>query len=147
MIYKAETPDGYMSRLPEDRKQAMALLRQTVKESIPAGFEEVIQYDMISYVVPHRIYPAGYHVNPQDPLPFLSIASQKNHIALYHMGLYMIPDLLEWFMAEYPKHVKTKPDIGKSCIRFKNMKTIPYELIAELCRKVTPADYIENLPK
>lgn len=142
MIYKANTPNEYIARLPEGRKQAVELLRRTVKENLPAGFEETIQYDMISYVVPHSIYPEGYHVSPKEPLPFISIGSQKNHVALYHMGIYMFPEVFDWFAMEYPKHVKTKLDIGKSCIRFKNMNTIPYELIAELCGKIALGDYI-----
>lgn len=142
MIYTANTPDDYIAQLPEDRRKAVEQLRTTVKESLPPGFEETIQYGMIGYVIPLSIYPAGYHVNPKEPLPFVAIASQKNYIALYHMGLYSFPEVFEWFSAEYPKHVKTKLDIGKSCIRFKNVNTIPYGLIAELCKKITPQDYI-----
>ncbi len=144
MIYAAGTPDEYIAQLPEDRKQAIQLLRKTVKENLPTGFEEVMQSGMIGYAVPHSIYPAGYHVNSKEPLPFIGIASQKKYAALYHMGLYMFPDILEWFTAEYPKHVKTRLDMGKSCIRFKNISTIPYELIAELCRKIPLKDYIEK---
>ena len=142
MTYPANTPEEYIAQVPENRKQAMALLRCAVKENLPAGFEETMQYGMIGYVVPHSIYPAGYHVNPKDPLPFMGLASQKNHVALYHMGLYTFPDILNWFTAEYPRHVKTKLDIGKGCIRFKNVNTIPYELVAELCRKISLEDYI-----
>ncbi|WP_410510899.1 DUF1801 domain-containing protein [Paenibacillus sp. BR2-3] len=112
-------------------------LRETIKENLPPGFEEKTAYGMIGYVVPHRIYPSGYHVTPGQPLPFISLASQKNYIALYHMGIYTVPDVLAWFQEEYPKHVKTKLDMGKSCIRFKKMDSIPYDLIAELCRKIT----------
>jgi hypothetical protein len=96
---------------------------------------------MITYVVPHNIYPQGYHVNPAEPLPFIGIASQKNYIAFYHMGIYIYPHILSWFQDEYPKYVKTKLDMGKSCIRFKKVENIPYELIAELCRKITVEDY------
>ncbi len=142
MTYAANTPDEYIAQVPENRKQALELLRCAVKENLPAGFEETMQYGMIGYVVPHSIYPAGYHVNPKEPLPFMGIASQKNHIALYHMGLYAFPEILEWFTAEYPKYVKTKLDIGKSCIRFKNADAVPYALIAELCGKITVGDYI-----
>lgn len=142
MVYKANTADEYIAQVPENRTQAMELLRKAVKENLPEGFEETIQYGMIGYVVPHSIYPAGYHVTPEEPLPFIGLASQKNHVALYHMGLYMFPNVLEWFAEEYPKHVKSKLDIGKSCIRFKKMNAIPYELIAELCGKITVADYV-----
>jgi len=118
-----------------------------VKENLPAGFEEMMQYGMIGYVVPYSIYPSGYHVNSKEPLPFMGIASQKNHIALYHLGIYMFPDILEWFTAEYPKHVKTKLDMGKSCIRFKNTSLIPYDLIGELCKKISLKDYIAQYEK
>jgi hypothetical protein len=99
---------------------------------------------MIGYVVPHSLYPDGYHCDPKLPLPFMSIASQKNFIALYHMGIYSDPELLEWFKAEYPKYVKTKLDMGKSCIRFKKPETIPYELIAQLSTKMTPQNWIDR---
>ena len=142
MTYAANTPEEYIAQVPENRKQAMALLRASVKEHLPAGFAETMQYGMIGYVVPHSIYPAGYHVTPKEPLPFMGIASQKNHVALYHMGLYAFPEVLNWFTAEYPKHVSTKLDMGKGCIRFKNVNTIPYGLIAELSGKISLEDYI-----
>lgn len=142
MTYDVKSAEEYISQLPEDRKEAVTKLRETVKENLPAGFEETISYGMIGYVIPKRIYPSGYHANPEDPLPFMGIASQKNHIALYHMGLQAYPDVLAWFVNEYGKNVKTKLDMGKGCIRFKNSKNIPYDTIAELCWKITPEDYI-----
>ncbi len=142
MTYTANTPEEYIAQVPENRKQAMELLRCAIKENLPSGFEETMQYGMIGYVVPHRIYPSGYHVTPKEPLPFISIASQKNHIAFYHMGLYASPDILNWFTAEYSRRVKTKLDIGKSCVRFKDVNAIPYDLVAELCGKIALADYI-----
>jgi hypothetical protein len=99
---------------------------------------------MLCYSVPHSRYPAGYHCNPEQPLPFISVASQKNFIALYHMGIYADPELLAWFTAEYPKHSKTKLDMGKSCIRFKKPEAIPFALIAELAGKMTPDQWIER---
>ncbi|MFT4106891.1 MAG: DUF1801 domain-containing protein [Lacrimispora sp.] len=144
MNHAADTPETYIENLPEEKRQAIELLRKTIKKSLPTGFEETMQYGMIGYVIPHSLYPAGYHVNPQEPLPFISLGAQKNHIALYHMGLYAFPDTLEWFTTEYSKHVKTKLDMGKSCLRFKKPDTIPYELIGELCQKITPQDYIEK---
>jgi uncharacterized protein YdhG (YjbR/CyaY superfamily) len=138
------TPEEYISNLPEDRKGSMERLRGTIKENLPEGYEEITSYEMIGYVVPHRLYPPGYHVSPSQPLPFISLASQKNYIALYHMGIYTFPEVLEWFQEEYPKHVKTKLDMGKSCIRFKKPDSIPYELIAELCRKISVEDYIRK---
>jgi len=109
---------------------------------LPEGFEETMSYGMIGYAVPHRLYPAGYHVNPKEPLPFLALASQKRHIALYHLGLYSFPDLLEWFQAEYERRGFGRLDMGKSCIRFRETAAIPYDLVAELCGKITVADYV-----
>ena len=113
----------------------------------PKGFEEQLNYGMIGYVVPHKIYPDGYHCDPKLPLPFLSLASQKNFIALYHMGIYAKPDLLEWFVSEYPKHCKSKLDMGKSCVRFKKMEDIPYALLEELMKKMTVQDWISCYEK
>jgi hypothetical protein len=130
--------------LPEDRKQPIEKLRKIIIDNLPEGFEETIIYGMIGYVVPHSVYPPGYHVDPKKPLSFINLASQKNNISLYHSGIYIFPKVLEWFKEEYPKHVKTKLDIGKSCIRFKNMNSIPYDLLGELCRKITLEEYINK---
>jgi uncharacterized protein YdhG (YjbR/CyaY superfamily) len=143
MEYKANTPDEYIDQLPEDRKPVIENLRTLINENLPQGFTETMQYGMISWVVPHSLYPKGYHVDPKTPLPFISIASQKNHVAVYHSGVYAHKPLLDWFVNEYPKYVKTKLDMGKSCVRFKNMKTIPYELIGELATKMEYKEYIE----
>jgi uncharacterized protein YdhG (YjbR/CyaY superfamily) len=151
MTIDAQTPDEYISKLPENRIEAVSQLRETVKSNLPDGFEECISYKMIGYVVPHSLYPNGYHVDPKLPLPFINIASQKNFVALYHSGIYADKELHDWFVREYPKYVKTKLDMGKSCIRFKNMNTIPYALIADLCQKMTPKDwmalYEQNIKK
>lgn len=147
MTIDAKTVDEYISKVPEERKQAISKLRQTVKENLPKGFEETISYKMIGYVVPHSIYPDGYHCDPKLPLPFIAIASQKHFIALYHSGIYADKELHDWFVAEYPKYVATKLDMGKSCIRFKKIETIPYELIAELCQKMTVDDWIKLYEK
>ncbi|OBZ18305.1 hypothetical protein A8L34_01590 [Bacillus sp. FJAT-27264] len=144
MKYEASSPEDYIHQLPEERKQAIEALRKTVSDNLPEGFQETMAYDMIGYVVPHSIYPSGYHVKPEEPLPFISLASQKNFIAFYHMGIYTFPEVLAWFQKEYPKHVQTKLDMGKSCIRFKNPAVIPYNLLAELCRKITLADYLQR---
>ena len=142
MQSKASTPDQYIAELPEDRKEVMQKLRDTVKKNLPKGFEETMQYGMLGYVVPHNIYPDGYHCNPKDALPFMALASQKNHIGFYHMGIYSDPDLMKWFTEEYPKHASGKLDMGKSCIRFKNPKKIPFELLGELTTKVSVAEWI-----
>lgn len=143
MIIKAKTPEDYINQVPDERKPAIKKLRQVILQNLPKGFEETISYDMIAYVVPHSLYPKGYHVNPKIPLPFINIASQKNFIAFYHMGLYAKRELLEWFKSEYPKYSKTKLDMGKSCVRFKNIENIPYDLIAELVKRISPEAYIK----
>ncbi len=138
----ANTPEEYINNLPDDRKQVMNTLRKTILDNLPKGFKETISYGMIGYVVPHLMYPDGYHCDPKLPLPFMSIASQKNFIAIYHMGLYANQKLMNWFLQEYPKHCDTKLDIGKSCIRFKKMDQIPFDLIGELSKKVTVKEWI-----
>jgi hypothetical protein len=143
----ANTPEEYINNLPDDRKQVMNTLRKTILDNLPKGFSETINYGMIGYVVPHSMYPNGYHCNPKLPLPFMSIASQKNFIAIYHMGLYANPKLMNWFLQEYPKHCDTKLDMGKSCIRFKKMNQIPFALIGELSKKVTAKEWIESYEK
>jgi len=147
MQSKATTPEQYLSELPEDRKEAMLKLRNAIKENLPQGFEEVISYGMLGYVVPHSIYLSGYHCDPKLPLPFINLASQKNFIALYHMGIYADKNLESWFVSEYPKHVKSKLDMGKSCIRFKKMDDIPFDFIGELVAKVSVEDWISNYEK
>jgi uncharacterized protein YdhG (YjbR/CyaY superfamily) len=147
MIIDAKTVDEYISKLPDDRKAAVSKLRATVSKNLPEGFKECINYKMIGYVVPHSIYPDGYHCDTKLPLPFINIASQKNFVALYHSGIYADKKLYNWFVSEYPKHVKSKLDMGKSCIRFKKVETIPYELIGELCKKMTTQDWIRLYEK
>lgn len=136
------TVEEYILSLPKDRKEPFSKLRETVKKNLPKGFEETIQYNMIGYVVPKKTYPAGYHVTPELALPFIHIASQKNGLALYHMGIYSDLKLLKWFQTEYPKHCKTKLDMGKSCIRFKKLEEIPWTLIGDLSKKMSPKDWI-----
>ncbi|RMD98939.1 MAG: DUF1801 domain-containing protein [Calditrichaeota bacterium] len=142
MQSNAKTVEEYLRELPEARQKAISRLREVILANLPEGFEETMSYGMIGYVVPHRLYPAGYHCAPEQPLPFANLASQKNYIALYHMGLYAVPELLDWFTKEYPKHSSRKLDMGKSCIRFKKVEDIPYELIGELMRKMSVEDWI-----
>jgi hypothetical protein len=126
----------------------MKKLRVLFKKNLPKGFKEQMSYGMIGYVVPHSIYPKGYHCDPKLPLPFINVASQKNFIAVYHMGCYGNPKLLKWFQDEYKKFSpKKKLDMGKSCMRYKKPEDIPYELLAELARKVSPQEYIEHVEK
>ncbi|MFT5143695.1 MAG: hypothetical protein ACI80V_002279 [Rhodothermales bacterium] len=135
--------DDYFQNLPPDRQDAMMRLRAAILENLPEGFEEQFGSRMPAYLVPYSVYPAGYHCKPKQPLPFANIASQKISITLYHMGLYADPELLAWFKAEYAKRVPTKLDMGKSCVHFKKMDQIPYDLIGELMGKITPQDWIE----
>lgn len=142
MRIEADSVKEYLGNVPEERKEAIRKLRETIVENLPEGFQEKLGYGMPGYVIPHSIFPAGYHCDPKLPLPFMGFASQKNFIAFYHMGIYAMPELHDWFVGEYPKHVKTKLDMGKSCIRFKKPDQIPYDLIAELVRKVSVEDWV-----
>lgn len=144
MQSKATTPDQYIAELPEDRQEVISKLRKTILDNLPNGFQETMSYGMLGYVVPHSKYPDGYHCDPKLPLPFINLASQKNHIGFYHSGIYSDPKLLEWFTNEWPKHVSTKLDMGKSCIRFKNPKKIPFELMGELVSKMTVDEWIST---
>ena len=142
MKIQANSPDEYVEKVPEERRPSFERLRQTVLDHLPAGFEEVMSYGMIGYVVPHSLYPEGYHCTPALPLPFMNIANQKNFIAFYHMGIYAEPELLRWFLAEYEALNLRKLDMGKSCMRFKNWEEIPFELIGQLVSKRSPHDWI-----
>ncbi|RTE55291.1 DUF1801 domain-containing protein [Arenibacter aquaticus] len=140
----ATTVEQYLQELPEERKEVVEKLRKVILKNLPKGFEECINYGMLGYVVPHSLYPEGYHCDPKLPLPFMNLASQKNFVAVYHMGIYSDPSVMDWFLAEYPKHCKNKLDMGKSCIRFKNLSKVPYELIGQLASKISVADWIST---
>ena len=144
MQSKSKTVAEYVKELAADRQEAIEQLRSVIKKKLPKGFQEEMNYGMIGYVVPHTLYPKGYHCKPTDPLPFMNIASQKNFIAVYHMGLYADPELMKWFTTEYPKHSTQKLDMGKSCIRFKKPEQIPFKLIGELASKMSPKQWIER---
>lgn len=136
------TVEEILNNLPADRVEAFHKLHQTILENLPEGFEAGISYGGLGYVVPHRLYPAGYHCKPSEPLPFAGIASQKHTINFYHMGIYADPSLLEWFVSEFPKHSKQKLDMGKSCIRFKKLDDIPFDLIGDLMKKISVQQWI-----
>jgi uncharacterized protein YdhG (YjbR/CyaY superfamily) len=142
MQSKATTVDQYIAELPAERQKPVNELRKVIKKNLPKGFSEGMSYGMIGYYIPHSLYPAGYHCNPELPLPFMNIASQKNFIAVYHMGVYANPKLLKWFTDEYAKAGVGKLDMGKSCIRFKKPENIPYKLIGELAAKIKPMEWI-----
>jgi len=139
----AANPAAYLASLPADRQAVVKRLRAALRKNLPRGFEETMSYGMLTWVVPHRLYPAGYHVDPEQPLPFVSLASQKQYVALYHMGLYA-PGLLAWFKAEWPRHTSAKLDLGKCCLRLRRLDDVPYDLVAELATKVTPAAWISQ---
>lgn len=134
--------EDYIFSLNEDRKEAIERIRKIILKNLKGDFKECINYNMIGFVVPHSKYPDGYHCKPSLPLPFINLASQKNFIALYHMGIYADKEIHDWFVAEYPKHSKYKLDMGKSCIRFKKLQDIPYDLIAELIQKMSVDEWI-----
>lgn len=143
MKASGNTVEKILTNLPEDRVEAFNNLHNVIVKNLPDGFEAAISYGGLGYVVPHTVYPAGYHCKPIEPLPFAGLASQKNSINFYHMGIYSDPELLDWFVAEYPKHSKQKLDMGKSCIRFKKFDQIPVELIGELMQKMTVKQWVD----
>lgn len=147
MKAEGRTVNEILTSLPEDRIEPFNKLHDVIVKNLPKGFEPAISYGGLGYVVPHSVYPEGYHCKPSEPLPFAGIASQKHSINFYHMGIYSDPDLLEWFKTEYPKHSKQKLDMGKSCIRFKKLEEIPYELIGELIKKVSVKQWIDSYEK
>lgn len=147
MKIEAKTVEEYIDQLPEERKEKIRKLRNVVRENLPEGFREEINYGMIGYVVPHNLYPGGYHASPEKPLPFMNLASQKNHIAVYHSGIYADSKMLDWFIGEYRKITDKKPDMGKSCIRFRKTADIPYGLIGKLAGKMTVNDWISLYEK
>lgn len=138
----ANSVDDILKNVQEDRKEVFQKQHQVILKNLPKGFEAAISYGGLGYVVPHSVYPDGYHCKPAEPLPFAGIASQKQSINFYHMGMYSDPDLLKWFVSEFPKHSKQKLDMGKSCVRFKKMDDIPYKLIGELMKKMTVKEWI-----
>ena len=143
MTIKADNLKEYISKIEDkEKREAFSRLRDVIIKNLPKGFQECMSYGMIGYVVPHSIYPDGYHCNPELPLPFVNIASQKNFIAVYHMGVYANPELLKWFTTAHAKASPKKLDMGKSCIRYKKPEDIPLELIGELASKITPDEWI-----
>jgi len=143
MRLKATSVEDYLQQVPLERRPAFGQLRQVILDNIPDGYEECLSYGMIGYVVPHALYPDGYHCSPELPLPFVNIGNQKNYVSLYHSGLYAMPEILDWFVTEYPRHCSNKLDMGKCCVRFKNVNKIPFRLIGELMQKISVEKWIE----
>jgi hypothetical protein len=144
MKANGKTVNEILTNLPEDRAEPFNKLHDIILKNLPKGFEPAISYGGLGYVVPHTLYPAGYHCKPSEPLPFAGIASQKDSINFYHMGIYSDPQLLKWFVTEYPRHSKQKLDMGKSCVRFRKFDQIPYQLIGELMKKMSAQEWIEK---
>lgn len=140
----ADTPEAYLAELPDERRPAVERLRAAILDNLPAGFEETMSYGMIGYVVPHALYPDGYHCNPEQPLPFMSLANQKQYVAVYHMGIYTDEDLMRWFKDAYRARAEGRLDMGKSCIRLRKPDQAPFELFGELASKMTPQDWIDR---
>lgn len=141
MRSSAATPAQYVAELPEERRPVVKKLRQILKKNLPKGFKETIDSGILAYVVPHTIYPDGYHCNPKSPLPFISLASQKQYLSLYHMGLYD-EGLSKWLKREWSKHTEAKLDMGRCCIRMRKLDRVPYDLIGTLASRMTPQDWI-----
>ncbi len=147
MQSKATTVEAYVAELPEDRQKVINEFRKVVKKNMPKGFQECMNYGMIGWVVPHSKYPGGYHCNPKDPLPFMGLASQKNSVNFYHMGIYGDPKLLKWFTDEHAKASPKKLDMGKSCVRYKKAEDMPLKLIGELAAKISVDEWIARYEK
>jgi uncharacterized protein YdhG (YjbR/CyaY superfamily) len=143
MQSKATSPQQYLDELPEDRKEPIQKLRRQILDNLPNGMEEAMNYGMLGYVIPHSVYPDGYHCDPKLPLPFMNLSSQKNFVAVYSMVIYAKKDIMDWFTSEYAKRCKYKLDMGKSCIRFKKLNDIPYDLIGELTSKISAEEWIQ----
>jgi uncharacterized protein YdhG (YjbR/CyaY superfamily) len=147
MQSKAKTPAEYLNELAEDRRKAVRELRNAIMKNLPKGFSEVMSYGMLGYVIPHSVYPDGYHCDPKLPLPFMGVASQKDSVNFYHMGLYADEKLMDWFIREYAKQTTAKLDMGKSCVRFKKLDQIPYTLMGELASKINVQQWIDLYEK
>ena len=143
MQSKAASPRQYLQELPKDRKELIEKLRQQILNNLPRGMEEQMSYGMLGYVIPHSVYPDGYHCDTSLPLPFMNLASQKNFIGVYSMVIYSKKEIYDWFTTQYAKRCKYKLDMGKSCIRLKKMNDIPFELIGELTAKISTQEWIE----
>jgi hypothetical protein len=146
MQSKSKTVKEYLAELPAERRSAIQTVREVILKNLPKGYEEVMQYGMIGYVVPHSVYPPGYHCDPKQPLPFACLASQKNHMAIYFMNIYGHKETEAWFRQAYKASGK-KLDMGKSCVRFKKLEDLPLEVIGQAVAKTPVKNYIEYYEK
>ncbi|HYO65007.1 MAG TPA: DUF1801 domain-containing protein [Archangium sp.] len=143
MQSKATTVDQYLASLPADRRAAVSAVRKAILANLDKDYEEGIQYGMIGYYVPHKVFPAGYHVDPKQPLPFAALASQKNHMAVYLMGIYGEPRQEKWFREAWAKTGR-KLDMGKSCVRFKKLEDVALDVLGEAIRRAPAKAYIQQ---
>jgi len=147
MRIEATSVDDYIEHVPERWRDSLRRMRAAIKERLPRGFEETLSYGMIGFVVPKSLYPQGYHAKKDEPLPFISLAAQKEYISLYHLGIYAVPGLFSWFVEAYEKEKGRKLNIGKSCMRFKKDEEIPYGLIRDLCSRMSVDEWIRLYEK
>jgi uncharacterized protein YdhG (YjbR/CyaY superfamily) len=137
------TVEEYLAALPKDRREALDAIRKVIRKNLPKGYEEGIQYGMIGYFVPHSLYPAGYHCDPKQPLPFVHLASQKNHMAIYLFCLYMDEEAMERFTTAWQQTGK-KLDMGKSCVRFKKLDQVALDVVADAIRAIPVKDFVAH---
>jgi len=142
MQSKATTVDQYLAELPAARREAIEAVRVVILENLSTGYEEGMQYGMIGYYVPHSVYPAGYHCDSRQPLPFAALASQKNYMSIYLNCIYSNPDQEAWFREAWAKSGK-KLDMGKSCIRFKSIDDVPLAVIGQSVKRVPMKKFVE----
>lgn len=141
MQSKATTVSDYLKSLPEDRRQAIEAVLQAVRRHLDADIEEGMNYGMVGWYVPHRVFPQGYHCNPKQPLPYAGLASQKNHMSLYLMWTYEDTEEEAWLRAAWTKDGR-KLDMGKCCIRFKKIEDVPLDVVAEAIRRMPAKKHI-----
>jgi hypothetical protein len=146
MTSQATSVEDYLASLPEDRREALEAIRQRILQNLPEGMEEGMQYGAIGYYVPHSVYPAGYHCDKKQPLPFAGLASQKNHMALYLFGVYMSPEDEQWFRESWLATGK-KLDMGKSCVRFKKLEDVPLGVVGEAFSRRSTNEFVELYEK
>ena len=146
----ASNVDDYLAELPADRRVIVETVRKVILENLDSKYSETISYGMIGYAVPHSVFPAGYHCNPKQPLPFAGLASQKNYVALYLMGFYvgcsdtLETDDLTWFRAAWEASGKKKLDMGKACLRFKKLDDVALDVIGQAIRRMPADRYISR---
>ena len=142
MATKPASPKAYLDSLPDDRRKAIAAVRATIRKNLPKGYAEGIQYGMLGYFVPHSVYPDGYHTDPSQPLPFISVASQKNHMALYLFCIYVDPKVQQRFVKEW-KASGCKLDMGKSCVRFKSIDDVPLDVLGKTVSRIPVKTFVK----